>query len=285
MKVLAIIASARKTGNSEILAKEMLAALPESAEKKIMNLSKLIIEPCKACYACLGQGSNCVIADDFNYFLQQIREADAVIIAAPVYFLGMHTRLKLLGDRLISVLNEAEKYAGRRCVVTVPYGIDGWQGYGVEATISFARFLHLEVVGVLPVNAANPGEVVQPEILAAARALSIRLLAVGSATDEAADTRFRQTVDADGIVCGSCGSGLFRLSCSGKVVCVICGAGGTIATPCKSGQQLVVKWTKREHDRYSVAGMSEHAKRLESIKADFLDRRKELAELRRPYKD
>ena len=33
MKVLAIVSSARKTGNSEILAKAMLAALPDSTEK------------------------------------------------------------------------------------------------------------------------------------------------------------------------------------------------------------------------------------------------------------
>ena len=38
MKVLAIVSSARKTGNSEILAKAMLAALPDSTEKKLLRL-------------------------------------------------------------------------------------------------------------------------------------------------------------------------------------------------------------------------------------------------------
>jgi len=286
MKVLAIVASARKTGNSEILAKEMLAALPATAEKKLLNLSELVIEPCKACYACLGQGDRCVIADDFDIFLQQVLEADAVIIAAPVYFLGMHTRLKLLCDRLISVLNEAEKYVGRRCVIAVPFGVEGWQGYGVEATVSFARFLHLEVVGVLPVNAANPGEVVKPEILAAARELSLQLLEGAPVSDQTgAGKNFRQTVDADGIVCDSCGGGLFRLSRSGTVACVVCGTEGAIDDQEKSGQSLAVKWPRPEHYRYSVDGMAEHAQRLEAIKADFLARRKELAELRKPYKD
>ena len=158
MKVLAIVASARKTGNSEILAKAMLAELPANVEKSLLRLDELTIEPCRACYACLGAGKECVIDDDYKRFLAQVKAADAVIIAAPVYFLGMHTRLKLLCDRLISVLNEATEYTGRRCVVAVPYGVEGWQGYGVEATMSFARFLHLDVVGVLPVHAANPGE-------------------------------------------------------------------------------------------------------------------------------
>ena len=142
MKVLAIVASARKTGNSEILAKEILSALPESTEKKMIRLAELNIEPCRACYACLPAGKGCVIQDDFDGLLQQIREADAVILASPVYFLGMHTRLKLLCDRCISVLNDAKEYSGRRCVVVVPYGVEGWEGCGVEATVSVARFLH-----------------------------------------------------------------------------------------------------------------------------------------------
>ena len=98
MKVLAIVTSARKTGNSEILAKEMLAALPDWVEKKLLRLAELNLEPCRACYACLPAGSDCVIADDFAAVLAAIRDADAVILASPVYFLGMHTRLKLLCD-------------------------------------------------------------------------------------------------------------------------------------------------------------------------------------------
>ena len=277
MKVLAIVASARKTGNSEILAKAMLAALPATVEKSLLRLDELTIEPCRACYACLGAGKDCVIEDDFNRFLAQVRAADAIIIAAPVYFLGMHTRLKLICDRLISVLNEADAFTGRRCVVAVPYGVEGWQGYGVEATVSFARFLHLDVVGVLPVHAANPGEVVQPEILAQAAELARRLL------PEAAEVALMGDEPA-AIACTACGSGIVRLNEAGEAHCVLCGAIGRLQLASSSEQKLTCQWQVPEHFRYSPAGMTEHGERLESIKQDFIARRHEMAELRKHYK-
>jgi NAD(P)H-dependent FMN reductase len=280
MKVLAIVASARKTGNSEILAKTMLANLPATVEKSLLRLEELTIKPCRACYACLGTGKDCVIDDDFNHFLAQVKAADAVIIAAPVYFLGMHTRLKLLCDRLISVLNEANGYSGRRCVVAVPYGVEGWQGYGVEATVSFARFLHLDVVGVLPVHAANPGEAVRPEILAKAAELARRLL------PEATKDFPLQDVASDpaAIACAACGSSILRLNGAGEVSCVLCGAAGRLDATALPAQNLTCRWENPEHFRYSPAGMTEHGERLESIKQDFIARRHELAELRKPYK-
>jgi hypothetical protein len=286
MKVLAVVASARRTGNSEILAKEMLAALPESVDKTMLRLADLTVEPCKACYACLPAGKDCVIQDDFESFLQQVRDSDAVIIASPVYFLGMHTRLKLLCDRFISVLNEAEKYTGRRCVVAVPYGIKDWDGYGVEATVNFARFLHLDVVGVLPVHAANPGEAVRPEILAQAREIAGRLLRSSDAVAGTAEIHApRQAVNPEDIVCGACGSGVVRISGKARVLCAICGTAGKIHASTAAGEPAVqIEWETPEHFRYSVAGMIEHAQKLECVKADFIARRQELSELRKPYK-
>ena len=286
MKVLAIVSSARKTGNSEIVAKEILAALPESTEKKMIRLVDFNIEPCRACYACLPAGRGCIIQDDFDGFLQQVREADAVILASPVYFLGMHTRLKLLCDRCISVLNDAREYSGRRCVVVVPFGVKGWEGYGVEATVSVARFLHLDVVGVLPIHAANPGEVARPEILQQVRALA-GLLITGWTADAKTQSKsvVRQAINSDDIVCGACGSGIIRLSGNGSVRCVICGAVGSIrVAEASGGGSVQCGWDTPEHFRYSVAGMNEHGRRLEDIKADFIARRQELAELRKPYK-
>ena len=287
MKVLAIIASARKVGNSEILAKEMLAALPESVEKKVLRLEECRIEPCRACYACLASGTDCIIPDDLVSILHEIQEADAIILASPVYFLGMHTRLKLLCDRLISVLNEGEKYAGRRCVVAVPYGVKGWQGYGVEATVSVARFLRLDVVGVLPVQAANPGEAVQPEVLSRARELACRLLPKNETELPAEyEDNVRQTTHAGDIACSACGGGIFRIAKTGQIQCVICGTAAKLEiSETAENAAIQCAWKQSEQFRYSAAGMAEHAQRLEKIKAEFIARRQELLALRKPYRD
>ena len=253
----------------------------------MLRLADCRIEPCRACYACLASGTDCIIPDDLANILHEIWEADAIIIASPVYFLGMHTRLKLLSDRLISVLNEGAKYAGRRCVVAVPYGVEGWQGYGVEATVSLARFLHLDVVGVLPVHAANPGDAVQLEILNRARELAGRLLpknANASPTEH--EDNARQTTNAGDIGCSACGSGIFRIAKTGEIQCVICGSSAKLEMPETSDDAAVqCTWTMPEPFRYSAAGMAEHAHRLEELKAEFIARRQELLVVRKPYRD
>ena len=279
MKVVAIVASARKEGNSEILAKAMLKALPAVVEKRLIRLADKNIEPCRACYACLPQGCSCVIKDDFAEVLAAIREADGVIIASPVYFLGMHTRLKLICDRLIAVLNDGETYGGRRCVLAIPYGVKGWQGYGVEATVSVARFLHLDVVGVLPVHAANPGEAVQSAILAKAGKFAARLLQSRDAIDE--QNIWQPPFEHD-LTCPFCGSGLLRLSPDGNLRCGLCDARGNIKDEAGT---MKCDWQQPNPLRFSLDGMKEHGERLESIKAEYLNRRRELSEARKPYRD
>ena len=76
MKILCLIASPRKIGNSEICAKEIVSQLPADWEKEIINLCQLHLEPCKACYACLPAGKKCVIKDDLDSLLTKLQAAD-----------------------------------------------------------------------------------------------------------------------------------------------------------------------------------------------------------------
>lgn len=269
MKVLGIVASARRLGNSEILAKEMLASLPGHVEKKLIRLTDLDIRQCSACYACLPEESRCVIPDDLEFLLEHIRQADAVIIAAPCYFLGTHTTLKLISDRLISVLQKAKEFAGKKCVIAVSYGIEGWEGYAREATVNFAGFLHLDVVGTMLVKAASPGEVVKAEVIAEARQLAAALLS-------------GETVPATSelLSCEGCGSTLLQLLQSGKVECRMCGSSGELE---RDGQKTRIRFFKQHHKRFSPEGMSEHGKLLEAVRDEYIAQRHELNKLRKPY--
>lgn len=276
MKVLALVASPRRLGNCEIIAREILGALPEGTERTMIRLTELKIETCRACYACLPAGKNCVIADDLAFLLAKVREADAVVIVSPCYFLGSHTTLKLIGDRLISVLNEGPQYAGKRCVAATVYGIPGWEGYGREAVLSFARFLHLNVVDDMLVQAANPGEAARPEVLARARELAVQL----SGVPANAGSGGGETAAPEEIRCTGCGGGLFRLSAAGSVRCAVCGATGTLNS---EGDGCAVRFAAGGLARFSPQGMAEHGRRLEEIKEDYLIRRGELHKIRKAW--
>ncbi len=269
MKVLAIVGSPRKLGNSEILAKEILAALPAGTEKEMVRLPELRVEPCRACYACLPADRSCVIEDDLPFLLERIKAADAVIVAAACYFLGAHTSVKTVGDRLISIIANSAEYAGKRCVTAVAYGIPGWEGYAREMVLNFAHFLHLEVAGSMLVQAASPGEAARPEVLAEARALAGRLLGGGA------------DLTLHGVhTCPRCGSSLLQVAKDGALRCPMCDARGRLTA---GGGGAAVEFAPAEHARFSPAGKDEHAALLTEIKERYLATRSELYQRRKPY--
>ncbi|EGO63470.1 flavodoxin family protein [Acetonema longum] len=268
MKALALVASPRKLGNSEILAKEMLASLP-AAERRMIRLTDLRIEQCRACYACLPAEKDCVIKDDMTFLLREIRWADAVIISSACYFLGPHTSIKTIGDRLISVLQEGSRYAGKKCATVLTYGVPGWEGYGREAVRNFAGFLHLDVVGSLTVQAANPGTAIKPAILEEARKLAERLIPGQAGVTPRPDC-----------CCPACGSSLLQLKPTGDIRCVMCNCTGRI-TAADAG--IALRFVPSGHPRFSAAGMAEHGRLLEGIKDDYIASRKELSVVRKNY--
>ena len=175
-----------------------------------------------------------------DFLLNKIKQSDVIIIASPCYFLGPHTSIKAIGDRLISVLNNGQDFANKQCLTVGVYGVKGWEGYAREALLNFARFLHLETVGSMLVQAANPGEAAQPDILAQARQLASRL------TDGA-------KTPANSIVhtCQVCDSSLLQVSVNGEVRCVMCGAIGRMSM---AGGQYQVDFSGETHKRFSPEG-------------------------------
>jgi multimeric flavodoxin WrbA len=85
MKALGIVGSPRKGGNCEILTAHALKAIAEEGlETELIGLAGLDIRPCTACGACSGN-ETCSIDDDLLPVYRKMKEADAIIIAAPVY--------------------------------------------------------------------------------------------------------------------------------------------------------------------------------------------------------
>ncbi|HWR42233.1 flavodoxin family protein [Sporomusa sp.] len=272
MKILGLVASPRRAGNSELLVKEMLASLPADNQKEMIRLTDLNIKMCKACYACLPAGKKCNIEDDLDFLLDRIRAADALIIASPCYFLGPHTSIKTIGDRLISVMGDSHEFNGKKCVTVVTYGINSWEGYAREAVNNFARFLHLDVVGDLLVHAAIPGEALDEDIKTAAHELVKRLIAPPGGDKSS----------SGGLTCADCDSSLLQISASGHVRCVMCGTTGQLQ--CESGQ-FSIHYTNKILPRFSPEGMTEHGRTLESYKERYISKRRELAQLCKPYSD
>jgi multimeric flavodoxin WrbA len=99
MNVLGISGSPRSNGNSEILLNEALQPFIEKGWETIMlKMSALSVQPCIACNSCLTTGE-CVIKDDMEKFYTAFTNCQAIIIASPVYYRNITSKLAAVFER------------------------------------------------------------------------------------------------------------------------------------------------------------------------------------------
>jgi multimeric flavodoxin WrbA len=101
-KLLVVMASPRPRGNSSALAEEAArGAAAAGAEVRIVRLSPMTFGPCRACDLCRRPGAKgCVQEDDLKALRADIRDADGLLIATPVYWFTMSAQAKIFMDRL-----------------------------------------------------------------------------------------------------------------------------------------------------------------------------------------
>ena len=99
MRILGINGSPRKGGNTEVLLEESLKGAHEAgAEVEEIFLRDKTISPCLEIYGCKKDG-RCVIEDDFHEVADKMVQADALILASPIFFYTVSAHTKMLMDR------------------------------------------------------------------------------------------------------------------------------------------------------------------------------------------
>ena len=100
MKVLAINGSSRKDGNTADMLNLVLGELEkEGYETEHIQLAGHTINPCKACFGCVGK-KNCVFGDDiFQELYKKMTEADAIILGSSTYSADVSSTLKAVIER------------------------------------------------------------------------------------------------------------------------------------------------------------------------------------------
>jgi multimeric flavodoxin WrbA len=102
MKVVAFNGSARKDGNTAILIRKVFAELEtEGIETELVQMAGKKIRGCTACGKCYeNKDKKCVVDNDIlNECLEEMVEADGIILGSPTYFADVSTEMKALIDR------------------------------------------------------------------------------------------------------------------------------------------------------------------------------------------
>jgi multimeric flavodoxin WrbA len=105
MKIVSLLGSPRRAGNSSTIANHLLKIAGElGAETRSFELNRLSYQGCQACYVCKTKLDRCVLKDDLSEVLAAVSEADAVVLASPVYYGDITSQLKGFIDRTFSYL-------------------------------------------------------------------------------------------------------------------------------------------------------------------------------------
>jgi multimeric flavodoxin WrbA len=76
----------------------MKGAASRGAKVKTIILSNLEIAPCQHCDACLETG-RCKIEDDMQMVYDELEQADRIVLASPIQFMGVTAQAKAMIDR------------------------------------------------------------------------------------------------------------------------------------------------------------------------------------------
>lgn len=140
-KLLVLVGSPRKNGNSALLAAEAeRAAHDAGASVERVFLHDLAISPCNGCGTCRETvDTPCVLDDDMTPLYAKLRTADAVMIVTPIYSYNMTAQTKLLVDRLYALGgSDGNAIAGKRFgFIVVSGGSDLFQSGSATAMRCF----------------------------------------------------------------------------------------------------------------------------------------------------
>lgn len=103
IKVLGLLGSARKGGNTDLLLRSVTnGAKSMGADIEIIRLSDLEIAPCLNCGGCDDDGI-CIQKDDMVELFDKLLTFDLILLASPVYFMGLSAWTKVMIDRCQSL--------------------------------------------------------------------------------------------------------------------------------------------------------------------------------------
>jgi multimeric flavodoxin WrbA len=159
---------------------QMLAMLGENLAREGLELEEISLSQyqigfCTGCATCLETGS-CWVRDDYNSVVRTVLEADAVILASPVYFFNVTAQMKTFLDRSLGYGHRprGDWKPGLALSVSAGYGETWVADYLGRVLRTFGAF----PVGKFTAIAVGPGEFLGREAVAARAADLARDLAI-----------------------------------------------------------------------------------------------------------
>jgi multimeric flavodoxin WrbA len=181
-KVLILKGSPRERGNSAALSERVAAGAAEAGWRvESVSLQSMDIRACDGCDLCKETGEFCVIEDDMQSLYPKLIEADAIVLASPVYWFTYSAQLKLCIDRWYGLWNaQKDVFRGKPVGIVLTYGdTDLYTSGGINAVHTFESmfgFLQAPIIGMVHGSANDPGDAEKdPDLMQAAYELGRKI--------------------------------------------------------------------------------------------------------------
>ncbi len=120
-RILGIVGSPRRGGNTETLIDEVLAGAKEAgAEVSKIILNDLTIGYCQACNSCAKNGK-CKYDDDMTKINEEMSKSTIFVFGTPVYYWGPTGIFKTFHDRLLATSRQGI-IKSKKAILVVPLG-------------------------------------------------------------------------------------------------------------------------------------------------------------------
>lgn len=288
MKVVGI-SFGRMNQRSDILVKEALfAAKKAGADVQFINTVRLDIGHCRACDYCSRMRDkgeveiHCCMKDDYHILEEACLEADGIIIAAPVYAVGIVGQFKNFVDRFgpshdrAALLEENKKrkaegkpeldprYFKDRYTGYISVGgaqTHNWVSLGLPMLDLFSFSFCMKCVG--HVDAYDQGRTGSPLL---DKNLMAQAAELGKAVAESLGKPYDEvdTWVGDEGVCPVCHNPLLSMNGTTHVECPICGIWGDLSV---DGDKVKVEWSEKEiaRARNTNIGIYEHYNEIQNM--------------------
>ena len=276
-KILGVVGSARRWGNSELMVRQVIRGVQTAGSSaQMIRLTSLRLESCTGCMRCAIGGKPCPLNDDMAWLIEAVQDADALVLAAPTYFLGPAAVVKLVLDRLlmVSAPSDGNPLPLRPAVTIITAGLAGWRGMSLPFLNVLVAAFGFRPIESLNAIAPGPGEVLLDE------ALMDQAFAAG----ERLGRGELDPAPAPHGVCPVCRSDSFILR-DDLAICPICGREAAIGQNDQGALRLYFDAASATEHRLTPEALHEHMESwVRATGPRFMARRSEIKSRRRPYR-
>ncbi len=155
MKIIILNGSPRGNG----VTKQMIDTFIKNTKNDVVVIDayKKNINDCLACEYCHSKGNgSCVQNDDMQEVYKEMKDAEMLIIASPIYYHGMTGKIKCIIDRFYSILYPNNNTKIAKVAMLLASG-DNEQYVGAKFSYDgdFLEYLGLEDKGFITNHDAN----------------------------------------------------------------------------------------------------------------------------------